>query len=297
MRDRFRRLRVGLKMIRVAGRKGFASHGPVDSFRFGVGNPSGRRSSAYTIFRNGTDVYLTPYGTRHILKVSLHASGDWRVAITKEHLTRRDAVPIASARNRTLLSWRRPYEVADGYLNAFSIHIPGAELRKLGAPPNKQKDIRWHPDPGDDRVVTFLIVFLPPWELADWWPGFGDKDKSPVGWMRLDNGDAVWVIAQERSIYEFDRQVIDSLHADWANTPIPVDIDDYRSMAFGQMPGDSMRMMYECAAVSATVQPTMKGVKGDHVGWRINQGPGWIEVSSVHLDDFDEAEGDESGRP
>ena len=175
MRDRFRRLRVGLKMIRVAGRKGFASHGPVDSFRFGVGNPSGRRSSAYTIFRNGTDVYLTPYGTRHILKVSLHASGDWRVAITKEHLTRRDAVPIASARNRTLLSWRRPYEVADGYLNAFSIHIPGAELRKLGAPPNKQKDIRWHPDPGDDRVVTFLIVFLPPWELADWWPGFGER--------------------------------------------------------------------------------------------------------------------------
>ena len=50
------------------------------TLRFAVGTPSAARSSVWRLWVNQDDVYLGQRATTQFLKVSLHASGDWRIA-------------------------------------------------------------------------------------------------------------------------------------------------------------------------------------------------------------------------
>lgn len=119
-------------MLRLALKRGFGSHGPCESIRFSIGEPDGPRSQVYTVFRRGNDVYVAMGASRGELKISLHESGAWRVAITAEHLARPDRMPVLPPSGRVLARWKRPPNFIDGALAAFSVLIPGAELRRIG---------------------------------------------------------------------------------------------------------------------------------------------------------------------
>jgi hypothetical protein len=80
--------------------------------RFAVGTP-GKRSSVWRLWNHGDEVYV---GVRDIAghhKASLHRSGDWHEAFSREH-TEGPRSLVPPGRDRVLEKWRRPREFAPG---------------------------------------------------------------------------------------------------------------------------------------------------------------------------------------
>jgi hypothetical protein len=67
------------------------------------------------------------HGMTGDLKVSLHASADWRHAFSREHY--REPAPFAPPKRRRAFSrWRRPAESAPGYNRAFQVLVPDEHI-------------------------------------------------------------------------------------------------------------------------------------------------------------------------
>lgn len=72
---------------------------------FAVGTPDGPRSAVWDLWATGDDLYLSVrYFGGGVLKVSLHPSGDWRYAFTKEYAQRSTSL-IPPGRDRVIDRW------------------------------------------------------------------------------------------------------------------------------------------------------------------------------------------------
>jgi hypothetical protein len=61
------------------------------------------------------------------LKATLHRSGRWRLAFTKEHVERGSPfVPVGG--DRAFEKWLRPPELAPGLTVAFRVFVPGEDV-------------------------------------------------------------------------------------------------------------------------------------------------------------------------
>jgi len=98
--------------------------GPPDAICFAVGSLAGPRGALWTLWTSDRgDVYVGAHGMTGDLKLSLHASGDWRHAFSREHYK----APLPSApskRRRVIKRWRRPSEFTRGFTRAFQILVP-----------------------------------------------------------------------------------------------------------------------------------------------------------------------------
>jgi hypothetical protein len=127
--------------------KPLRSQSPGGVVRFAVGTPTGRRSSIYRLWtsKNSVDAYLAVRVVAGTQKISFHMkTGSWSHSFVSAEKAR---PYVGASGTRHIDIWRRPPDFAPGVTRAYTIIVPGTELRD---PPREM--------PGDGGNV----VYVPP---------------------------------------------------------------------------------------------------------------------------------------
>ncbi len=136
-----------------------------------MGTPVGPRSSTWRVWAGGDgSVFVAQRRLTNELKVSLHASGDWRI----EFIDRRTAHRIgAPGEDRAFDRFQPTPEVLPGVRHGVSVLIPWLALGLLPTGTRESGDIRWLPPLAEGRVcIIDLILTAPTVEVDDKAPGF-----------------------------------------------------------------------------------------------------------------------------
>lgn len=98
--------------------------------RFAVGTPHGVSSDSWKVWVRGDDAYFACRDQLKEIKISLHASGVWRLALTESAVTKRPDL-LAKGADRLLQRWN-PAPGAD-VATAFQLVVPPASLHRTSA--------------------------------------------------------------------------------------------------------------------------------------------------------------------
>lgn len=132
--------------------------GPI---RFAVGPPDGITSNAWKLWTSkNKDVYITCRDNFKEAKVSLHASGRWRMGFTSEALTK-SAELILPQQNRAWEVWDRPPPQLPNATIAFRLVFPTPEL---AVRPEQRSADQWRKvvyiEAAPPGKLTVLTVFI-----------------------------------------------------------------------------------------------------------------------------------------
>jgi hypothetical protein len=99
--------------------------------RFAVGTPMGPSTSSWKLWVRKDDIYVACRDNFSGFKVSLHASGIWRVGFTREFaLERTDIVP--EGQDRVMKKWMPRLDMPNQAVIGFQIVAPAASLYVRG---------------------------------------------------------------------------------------------------------------------------------------------------------------------
>lgn len=159
------------------------------SLRMAVGEPAGLRSAAWVVSsgRKSPDIYIGTRRSMSSFKVSLHASGRWRLAEAKSQ-------PQDSTADRVLERYSPPEEFQPGWRFAAQILVPVSSLRApYDEAPPKGGEISWWPAPALGKTMSFnIFVGAAPLNLD-----VSITSAGEVGRIALADGGALWVLADE----------------------------------------------------------------------------------------------------
>ena len=127
--------------------------------RFAVGHPSGVTSNSWRMWATKKgDVYLACRDNLTDTKVSLHASGRWRMGFTREAIAGKPDL-MAGERNRAWEVWDAPPATLPNTVTAFRLLFPTSEL---GVRPEQRTTPVWQK--ALDKIV--FIEAAPPGKVT-----------------------------------------------------------------------------------------------------------------------------------
>lgn len=142
---------------------------PVKEIRVGVGTPDAAYSSVWTMWVRKSDVYLTARGMAGLVKVSLHKSGDWRIAETSEASAKLSR-PLMSTGQRIILGWQRPSPFTIGWTKAVTVVVPHMALRvpmRVLSAKRDEPSTGWSPHPLAARWRSPWFCLMLEWRQAN----------------------------------------------------------------------------------------------------------------------------------
>lgn len=158
--------------------------------RFAVGPPEEYRSAVWRFWASRNDVYLAARNAVGVLKFSLHASGDWRVAFTSE-----SKIVIPELGSRVIGHWSRPPEFRPGWTRGVSVMVPHTRSEHLFGRRIIQKPVSYLEGPRPAHCVAMTVVYKDTdeedWSAilteADSLIGVVNRARGPVGLIRREN--------------------------------------------------------------------------------------------------------------
>lgn len=120
----------------------------------------GNRSSVWRIWANhGTsDVYVAPRTAAAQQKYSLHGTGDWRYAYTKDYF---EELAFEDGRPRYFDRWARPEPDERGWIPGLSIWVRAEDVTPV-ASDDERGDIAWLPRPKAGHAVGVHLAIVHP---------------------------------------------------------------------------------------------------------------------------------------
>lgn len=168
--------------------------------RFVVGTLHGPWSGTWVVWANQGkgDIYVAARSVASQIKVSLHQSGQCRMALTREHLRRPN--PLLGPSDRGAIVWEMRENLGmPGVSRPLAINFPGTELRPDVPPPKKAPVVFITPPPAA-RLVEVSIVFTSPTARSDPWPGAIRSQTALVAVFDLDALGKAWIVSREVDI-------------------------------------------------------------------------------------------------
>lgn len=174
------------------------------STRFGVGDPSGLRSSEWVVMwkSDTSDVYLACRTLGGYLKASIHESG-------RCHIRAPDQRHWCSPGNPPQFLDVWSIDQQSHYQFPFGIIVPASELRQASWAKQKNKETTWLPaTPGKSVEIAVFLTRAEPWPM---------DALASAGWTitlvleRLPDGRDLWVVAGEAIVSEERHRELDSL--------------------------------------------------------------------------------------
>src|SRR5829696_1026585 len=172
--------------------------------RFAVGGPDEPRSLVWRVWttKGKSDVYISGRLQGGDWKVSLHESGDWRFALTRE---------FAEARgedDRLIAQWDRPQPLYGGVTPAFEIVVPSAELAlpRQPLPGNRKKHLKnvtWLEPAPEGFAKQFLVTYTEPGQPVP------DTDVEILADFALPDGRTVVITVMEHAVSEGQQKQIE----------------------------------------------------------------------------------------
>lgn len=130
--------------------------------RFAIGPPDGYTSNSWRIWTTKAgDVYIACRDNFKEAKVSLHASGRWRMGFTTEAITNNPLL-VGEGENRAWDIWDRPVEKIPNIVQAFKLVFSSSQLKIT---PDKRLTKSWKdviyieaPPIGKLTVITLFVT-------------------------------------------------------------------------------------------------------------------------------------------
>lgn len=146
-------------------------------------------SGVWRLVASGDDVFIgASRDTMGVFKLSLHRSGVWVLAATKE------SGAVFKDQNRRGKQWRRPLAHADGITRGPSILIPHTTQGARSLPTSESTaEIQWFAGPGPGVTVEFSLYFV---DAAA--PTLWDSDQTVMAERSLKSGSRVVLLASRR---------------------------------------------------------------------------------------------------
>jgi len=118
--------------------------------RFAVGTPSGLSTNSWKIWVHREDTYVACRDNFREIKISLHASGRWRIGFTQNFIKVRPET-FAEGKDRVWKKWKPSLDAAHPYVIGFQLLAPQPSL---------------YLQPKDRRGWPKSVIFVePPTEL------------------------------------------------------------------------------------------------------------------------------------
>lgn len=161
--------------------------------RVAVGTPEAH-SPTWRIWHSGPrdDLYVGCRRTASEMKVSLHASGDFRFAFTDKHVESDHAVVTKD--KRVLGDRWRPVEAKPGLWRTLSLRAPWFALT-LDDPLASNVTLAPTPPEGSEKVLA-VVVARAGIEFVD----RAAPDGRALGPVRMPSGATAWVVVREMPI-------------------------------------------------------------------------------------------------
>ena len=134
------------------------------SARFAAGSALALFSGVWRVIVNKNDIYMgASKGAMSSFKVSLHKSGVWALAATKE------SGATFEKGNRRAKRWLRPAEHAPGVTRGPSIFVPHTSLGARPVPPDETlKGVTWLRGPGLGETAEFSFYIVERGAATSW---------------------------------------------------------------------------------------------------------------------------------
>lgn len=179
--------------------------------RFAVGRP-GRRSSMWRLWANSAkdDVYLATRQSAGIFKVSLHASGDWRLQWVSADRgdVRWTAFGPDEPDGRVLHRWQRPPPGRSGWTDAMSVWVPEPDVVEIPGDAEPSHDVQWLDPPAPGDAVELRLVLAQPARVAVELTGALHPGRAfaLVNGFRLASGETAVLFAATRPLEDQTRR-------------------------------------------------------------------------------------------
>ena len=163
--------------------------------RFQVTASNARCSDVWRAWSAGNDVYLAPRMKGGEFKFSLHHSGKWRLAFTREYAELMRGLGTWNA-DRRVEALDRPPEHATGFTRAVCMYFPDSELRVPRTRQRKSGAVVQVPGPPAGGIRVVNLIFTTPqsrFTQIDPPPGASLGPEALAAW-RLPNGETLWVV-------------------------------------------------------------------------------------------------------
>lgn len=179
------------------------------SASFTLGNRS-EHSSIWHIALNPRhgDIYISSSDSSKDIKVSLHASGVWRMAMTEE-----SGIVIPETGDRLLHRWSRPKPATETLTVAFTICVMNTAVqpRRTTMTDARAAKIVWLPVNHNAPATEVNILLTDKSEIisASDWPG--KHSINPTGLISRMHGkyEIAWVVYRDSEITDGVQQAID----------------------------------------------------------------------------------------
>ena len=178
------------------------------TIRFVVGDPDDLRASTWRCWiagRGKDDIYLAPRPIAGSFKVSLHESGDWRVAFTtefKEKMKRQGR--WAEGDHRSVARWRKPEQLAPGVVLAFRVIVPASAVSIPAEPRLLPGDLVWIRPPHENMAAEISLVLTGKDTRVTGWPGKRGMNNDLVGSLNLPSGTTLWLVSRQVDIPQLE---------------------------------------------------------------------------------------------
>lgn len=207
---------------------------PGGHIRWAVGTPAGLRSQTWSLFgvTSDDDVYLGPRWQTHVIKLSLHRSGRWRMAWTDEYAK---SVGLPDD-NRVLTRWEPPGELRPGWRHAVTVLMTPESLMQQ-SPERRPNKVAFYPPPNPDGALWFrILIGQPGSELAV-------TGAVEVGTLHLPSGGMVGVIVRPGPLSLGSAAKVAELRAQMLAAVTAVGARRNTAFAWGRMADDAVLLI------------------------------------------------------
>jgi hypothetical protein len=227
---------------------------------FTVTDDKGKRSATWKCWSQpesgNNDIYLICREIKGAIKTSLHQSGTWRNAFSKEFWDDNFDTFRGNIEDRCLEKWSELNGIQPGIILAFCIVVPYLSIN-ISDGQVKSKIVQV-PSPPENKAVEISILITKQNTEMPYWPAKTSLGTNLIGSLVLANGDIVWVVYRfidEPQIENLNEKVIkvDSLFFKNYNI-IDLKQNNLHSLVFGERK-DGIRVIIEyCVKWSANIQ-------------------------------------------
>jgi hypothetical protein len=174
----------------------------VRQFRFAVRGPKGH-SATWTAFGRGNDYYIGARPVMGSTKISLHASGVCRLALTEQHYDSLPGEGLIQSLDRAFVKWKRSEIPQVGAAHVVSVIFPSDYLVLSEPAGTYRKPLIILGEAPLGKAIEIGFFFSTE-EMSALEPRFLAIGK-PLLSTKLDNGKSVSVVAR---VIDFDRSAL-----------------------------------------------------------------------------------------
>ena len=203
-----------------------------NKIKFAVGSTTEYFSAPWILWSQKNNVYLAATDQSGTIKLSLHESGRWRFAFTKE-----SGINAQNSEDRVIERYVRPEEFSRGWIQVASVHVPSVNFKKPFKQPYDKHLSRfvWAEKPPADHKIVFTVLYANSTVMeVDFGKILRPGDKI-LHYFKILNGDSIILSSRIMALTEEEKKFTISVLEQKITYPVEIPKEVYASLfSFGK---------------------------------------------------------------